>query len=225
MKPVFLFVILATFLALPSLGQEVVKDTLAKNPIPATQALSDSAAWLQTDSAATGKKHSPRKATIYSLLLPGLGQAYNGEYWKIPIIYGIGAVCVYFIVDNHQNWKAYNGYVEQRQLNEAYRAVGKSDRINTYDPFDKNNPINIADRNNRTYETPQLILLRDGYRRDRDFTIILLSLTYALNIVDATVFAHLKEFKVSRKTAMRLDPDIKMAYYKPYMGVNLRLTF
>ena len=53
------------------------------------------------------KPHSPHKATFYSAILPGLGQAYNGKYWKIPILYaGFGGV-IYAI---HFNTKWYNTY-------------------------------------------------------------------------------------------------------------------
>ncbi|MBC7390518.1 MAG: hypothetical protein H7329_14985, partial [Opitutaceae bacterium] len=67
--------------------------------------------------------------------------------------------------------------------------------------------------------------LRDSYRRDRDFYIILATLTYALNIVDAAVFAHLREFEVNDKLTMRIDPDIKMVRGTNTPSAGLTLSF
>src|SRR6187551_3251968 len=55
----------------------------------------------QTDST---EVHSPKKATIYSAVLPGLGQAYNKKYWKIPIIYAGLGTSAYFFSFNHKEY-------------------------------------------------------------------------------------------------------------------------
>lgn len=152
------------------------------------------------------KIHSPKKATIYSALLPGLGQAYNKKYWKIPIIYaGFGAFG-YFINQNnveYKKFKAAYGYVAGGKKGEA--------------------PNDYA----RNLDIEQLQEGRDYYRRNFEFSIILTSVWYLLNIVDASVDAHLFYYDVSDNLSMKLDPMFQVDPLNksqlPQSG--LRLTF
>lgn len=144
-------------------------------------------------------KHSARKATLYSLALPGLGQAYNKKYWKIPIIYaGVGTL-TYFAVSHSQNYQ---------KSKEAYIYVSTAQ---TY-------PIN-NDYVGR-YDATQLRSMRDYYRRNLEFTYILGGLLYILNIVDATVDAHFYNFDISDNLSLRLGP---VSGETPGMGIVLSL--
>ena len=151
------------------------------------------------DSAAL--KHSPHKATIYSTVLPGLGQAYNKKYWKIPIIYVGFGVSGYFVVDNQKQYKKYK---------EAYR-IRLDGNENTIDQF--------AD----SYTDEDLRLLKNFYRRNRDLSYVSLGLIYVLNIVDATVDAHLFQFNVDDNLSLQWRPAPINS--SGAMGVSMALKF
>jgi hypothetical protein len=195
-----------------SMAQSTRKDSIAvsKEKLKAQELSKDSAVWLSTDtSSIIQKKHSPRKATILSLVCPGLGQIYNRQYWKTPIILGFGVFFGIMISSNNFDYKQAKRDYNIRLENEADNYVKATADPSLYDAYDPKNLAN-AQNNIRTYNTFALRSTRDGYRRDRDFYIIMMGVVYALNIVDATVFAHLREFKMSEKLSMRIDPDIRM---------------
>ncbi len=142
-------------------------------------------AQAKKDTSVHIPKHSPRAATIMSAVLPGLGQAYNKKYWKIPILYagffGLG----YLIKVNN------DGYVTYK---DAY--IKKLDTDLTNDIFDS-----------RGYTLADLKLLKDAYRRNRDLTIICTVMVDVLNILDANVDAHLFYFDMSDNLSMHLQPS------------------
>ncbi len=156
--------------------------------------------------------HSPHKASIYSAVLPGLGQFYNKKYWKIPIVYaGFGAIG-YFALDNRK---------EYRKANEAYIYVFNEE---TY-------PIN-NDYIGR-YDAEALRNIRDFYRRNMELNFILLGLWYGLNIIDATVDAHFFNYDVSDNLNVKLKPTIMPDFaavgnYHPLRGsagISLKFSF
>ena len=124
----------------------------------------------------------PGRATLYSLLLPGLGQAYNGEYWKIPIYQGGLVASAYFFTTNNVNYKRF-----KRIYNEA----------NT-PGVEYTGPI--------TGETAKYY--RDVYRRYRDYSILAIAAVYLLNVIDANVFAYMHDFEVSEDLSMQIEPTV-----------------
>jgi hypothetical protein len=152
-------------------------------------------------------KHSTAKAAIFSAVLPGLGQAYNKKYWKIPIIYaGFGAF-TYFIITNN------NEFVK---FEEAYIYVANGE---TY-PID--NPY--VDK----YNQQQLKDAMDYYRRNRDLSYILGGLWYTLNILEAFVDAHFFDYDISDDLSMSVSPSASsfpMAALKPAPGIKISLKF
>ena len=132
------------------------------------------------------KYHSPHKATIYAMVLPGLGQAYNKKYWKIPVVYAGFATLAYFIFNNR------NEYVKYR---DAYDYVTQGDTL-----F----PINNEYVNK--YDQEQLLSGRDYYRRNLEFTYILTGLWYIITVLDATVDAHLFDYDISNDLSLRFKP-------------------
>ncbi len=150
--------------------------------------------------------HSPKRATIYSAILPGLGQAYNRKYWKIPLIYGGFAFFGKNIYDNNSYYQAFKDAYHHKLLN------------------DNTPPVNDYETR---YSTNKLRSLKDAYRRDRDFMIILTGFWYILNIVDASVDANLFYWEVDDNLSIRLQPG--MIYYSSVSrgqpGVSLQVRF
>lgn len=153
------------------------------------------------------KRFSPRKATLMSAVFPGLGQAYTKKYWKMPIIYAGAGILGYFIVTNHQD------YVYWRD-----RYIGQ--RIAT----ENNLELPYKNAAGRPYRLENLISQYRYNLRNRDFSIILSGLLYALNILDANVTAHLKDFDLSEDLSMSVKPS----FYQPgmpYASTGITLTF
>lgn len=166
--------------------------------------ISINALFAKNDSIAMQKKHEPKKATLYSAVLPGLGQAYNKKYWKIPIVYaGIGTI-IYFIDSN------YGGYSDYRQ------AYDYKTGINT---DVSNEIISIANR----YSNENLITIRDNYRRNVELSCIVLALWYGLNIIDATVDAHFFEYDIGDDLTLKVEPTIQPNY--AYWGQDLETRY
>lgn len=148
-----------------------------------------------------------RRATLMSALLPGLGQAYNKKYWKIPIIYaGLGGFGYMFAINNS----------EYTYYRDNLRAI--------YD--DDPNTLN-----NTNYQDWQLQSLRDQYKKNRDLALIGFFAVYLLNIVDANVDGHLTTFDVSDKLGFHLDPlfypgsldrQTKQSFYGMSLTFNLK---
>jgi len=147
-------------------------------------------------------EHDPRKATMRSLILPGWGQAYNKEYWKIPIVYGaLGTAAGIYIWNN--NW--------YKRCREAYdiRLGGDSSRFPEIYP--RLQPL----------QTQSILLSRNSFRRNRDYSMLWFIILWGVNIVDATVFGHLKDFDVSEDLSLKVNPVIK----RNSTGLSLVLGF
>jgi len=170
------------------------------------------------------KKHSPKKASIYSALFPGLGQIYNRKYWKLPIIYGGFAGLIYGFSWNNN---LYNDYFE------AYRTISQYSSPSQMTAKDKayldkfiNNPsIDLTNSTHFTYVTKQLQSGKDFYRRNRDLTIIGMFALHVLNIIDASVDANFFDYDISDDLSMRVEP-LPMNYYgRQAVGVKVNIKF
>lgn len=154
----------------------------------------------------------PTIATLLSLGLPGAGQVYNGRFWKVPIIYALLGGLVSWAVDN--GWK-FNLW--STRYNEAFTTIKGDNYVSFKAGF-----TTLTD----SELTNQIRVIRDGYRRDRDYAIILTSLVFALNIVDAAVDAHLKEFDVNEKIGMKIKPTLMSdGFYSMAAGLSLQIRF
>ena len=135
---------------------------------------------------------SPKKATIRSAILPGWGQAYNKKYWKIPIVYGALGVATGIFLYNLNNY---------RDIRFAYNAKFKASRPNAsqQDSADyyNMNPIYLR------IDINSLRTFRDEFRSNIDYSVLAFILLWGLNVVDATVDAHLKTFDVSEDLGFR----------------------
>ncbi len=122
------------------------------------------------------------KATLYSALLPGLGQAYNGEYWKIPIYY-TGLMCsAHFLVTNNTNYLRYKRIYNQATAENS-----------TYD-----GPVSASTAK----------YYRDVFRRYRDYSVVALMGFYLLQIIDANVFSYMQNFELGDDLSMSVSPTV-----------------
>jgi hypothetical protein len=136
--------------------------------------------------------HSPAKAALRSAILPGLGQIYNKKYWKLPIVYAGLGICAGIFVYNLGNYK---------DTRFAYK-VKYNMRVNHTDTalFAK-----IKD-DLKPLTEESLRYYRNLYRRDVDYTAVIFILLWGLNVVDASVDAHLKSFDVGPDLSLHLKP-------------------
>jgi len=161
--------------------------------------------------------HSPRKATLYSAVLPGLGQVYNKKYWKLPLIYGGFAGFAYAI-----NWNN-DKYVLYRQ---AYYDITDTDpKTNSFLDIKEVMYYNMNNASDVREFGDKLKQAKDGARRYRDMNIIFTAAFYALNIIDASVDAHFFNFDISDDLTMVWVPETMYCLDQKIVGVNCRITF
>lgn len=130
---------------------------------------------------------NPKKAGLYSAIVPGLGQAYNRNYWKVPVVYvGIG-VAGYFYFNNLNKYQSYRQEYINRTANPS--AV-------TINPEYKN------------YDKTQILQLQNDAKKYLDMTVLFSGIGYALQIIDAVTSAHLKNFDISRDISMQVYPTV-----------------
>jgi len=122
----------------------------------------------------------PKRAGMYSAIIPGAGQVYTKKYWKVPIIYAGLITSAYYFKENHDLYDLYKGTYLNR--------------------IDGNNADNLD------YSDTDLITLTGFYRRNREVSALLFSLTYILNIVDASVSAHLFDYDVTEDISLHFQP-------------------
>ena len=161
--------------------------------------------------------HSPRKATLYSAILPGLGQAYNKKYWKIPIIYAGFGTIGYFIRWNngyyHTYKQAYSDLTDGDENTNSHLDLDASQYYNLDDPTDYNN-----------FKTG-LSKQQEYYRRNRDLLIISMFGFYGLNIIDASVDAHLFNFDISDDLSFNWQPTMNSFNDQVIYGFNCTFNF
>ena len=150
--------------------------------------------------------HSPKKATLLALI-PGAGQIYNKKYWKLPIVYSGFAVIGYFAITNRSEYLLYQ---------DAYicKVNGNENNLNThYDTSQDAYVCNVNDKTcndlSRKYTSEQLKSARDYYRRNMELSYILLAAWYGLQILDASVDAHLYNWEVNDNLSVRVEPTIQ----------------
>jgi len=124
------------------------------------------------------------KATMYSLLVPGLGQIYNREYWKLPLYLGAMGFGIHYYSDCARNF-------------ERFRSIYKE-----------------ATESSATYTGPitadQALYYRNIYRRHRDYALLAIAAVYLLQVMDANVFSYMHNFEVDDDISLRMEPSVMM---------------
>jgi hypothetical protein len=159
--------------------------------------------------------HSPRRATIYSAVLPGLGQLYNRKYWKVPLVYGGFATLGYFINFNNEQYTIYR---------QAYSDIIDNDPNTTSYLKLKVNP-SLLQPDRISNFTDALKTQKDYWRRSRDLVVIGTVVFYALNIIDASVDANFFNFDIGDDLTINWVPGPIMCMDKQLVGIQCRFTF
>ena len=210
------FLLLLGFIAILAFqkteAQNVVFDTVGNTIMTA-----DTIAKTTEPTKTTKEKkpHSPKTATIMSACLPGLGQIYNGKWWKVPIVYaGLGGL----------GYMVYSNYSEYRSYLHAYE-------FKTGDLPDgvtlSEHETDLANR----YAASQLQTYKESYRRNFELFTIITVAWYGLNILDACVDGHLYSYDISDDLSLSVDPylrpveqPIMMPQYAQ-VGLSFKLNF
>ncbi|WP_157446886.1 DUF5683 domain-containing protein [Cytophaga aurantiaca] len=200
----FLFFLLCVVLAEPCLAQQVPQQTppVASDtidPPPTAQELANKKI----------ENRRPNRAALMSAVVPGSGQIYNRKYWKAPIVWiGLGVT-------------AYLGVKYYKETNEYGQAA-----LNAAHGADSLNKTSYHGYNLQHLTHTQLSTLQDDSRRYMYMNIAIFSAVYALNIVDAYVDAHLKEFDVNDNLSFKVKPLFYTTNYSHLAtGLTLSLRF
>ena len=164
--------------------------------------------WAQ-DSTINYLKHSPKKATNRSAILPGLGQAYNKQYWKIPLVYGVLSVPVATYIYNNDLY-AKTKFAYEARIKEAN---GDNSNVIKIDPTLKN------------LSAGSLQSYRNVFRKNRDYSIMWFIIAWGINVVDASVSGHLKEFDVSNNLVIQLAPMKSDAYQQAGLSLQFKWKY
>ncbi|MDO9376426.1 MAG: DUF5683 domain-containing protein [Ferruginibacter sp.] len=179
-KTLFIFSFLFLFFGNNQIFAQVVKDTVPK----ASTTTPDT-----TLASPVKKKHDPRVATIRSAIIPGWGQIYNKKYWKLPLVYGALGTTAGVFFYNTKNYKL---------LRAAY--IYRTDKDTTNDK--------LIEAKFQVLSTGALRTNRDLFRQNVDYSVLFFILFWGLNVVDATIDGHLKEFDVSDNISFHITPGL-----------------
>lgn len=185
-----------------------VKKTLSKRELKQLQR------QQKRDSIGLYKKEynplAPSKAAFYSALVPGLGQVYNKRYWKVPIVYGAIGTGLYFYVNNTNEYNRYRDAFKSRL------AGSNTDEFWGIDA--EGNALDTP-----RVSTDALQNAQEVFQRNKDLSLLITVGLYALNILDANIDAHLKQYNVNEDLTFR--PVIYPNQFNNRPNFGMALTF
>ena len=164
----------------------LAQDTLAKPELASTRKEKKKSIDI-TDTTI----NYPKIAATRSAILPGLGQAYNKKYWKMPIVYGALGTTGFVFAYNIKNYK---------ELKQAYIGKYNARALNDSTEYFKIKP------NLLPLSEESLRFNRDQFRRNADYSVLFFAIIWGLNVLDAAVDAHLKSFDVSPDLSLKIKP-------------------
>ena len=144
----------------------------------------------------------PAKAAFYSAALPGLGQVYNKRYWKLPLIYGGIRASIYYYDLNNKNFKRYRNAYKRRLAgftNDEFQGV--------------------------IFDNDRLIDGMNFYKQYRDQSMLFIIGIYFLNILDANIDAHLKQYNINQNLSLKPYMDQNPIVTDHNFGVSLNFNF
>lgn len=157
-----------------------------------------------------------KKATTLACIFPGAGQIYNKSYWKVPFVIGGFASMIYCVDWNNRGYKRFK---------KAYALLAD------YEKNPDKYPDGPTDEFRGRYSADFIRNQRNNFRRNRDLCIIISGALYVLQIVDAHVDAHLKDYDISDDLTMNLEPLVDYTYVpslggnRPVFGFNMNIKF
>ena len=152
--------------------------------------------------------NSPQIAALASAIMPGLGQAYNKKFWKIPIIWGSGMALYAYFDYNNTYFNRYKNASNQMIAGEL-----------------------VLDPEIRRLNKDDINYRKDVYRRNREKAIIYMGILYVANIVDAMVDAHLLDYDISNELTLHWEPSVIQSSPQPFsaqshaLGAKVQLRF
>ena len=146
----------------------------------------------------------PSKAAFYSAILPGLGQAYNKKYWKIPIVFAAIGIPTYLFIQNDKDLDLYRDAYKRRLAGFTQGSEG--------DLFP-----NVSNDG--------LIRAQQQLRRNKELALLVTVGMYVLNIIDANVDAHLLQFNVDEDLSLRPHFKYNQMENNTNLGVTLNFKF
>ncbi len=164
----------------------------------------------------TNNESDVKRATTLATICPGAGQIYNKSYWKVPFVVGGFAAMIYVVDWNNRGYKRFKN---------AYNI------LKDYEANPDDYPNGSTDEFGGRYSASYMKSLRDSYRRNRDLSIIMMAGLYALQLIDAHVDAHFKDYDISDDLSMDIEPAIGYTYSPvkggetATFGFNLALKF
>ncbi len=230
-----ILVVLICFLIFPFIGYSQLRENRYSTKTQEEEVKGNNGKLKQSSDAISNKlpgeveikeAHSPHKATIYSMVLPGLGQIYNKQWWKVPIVYG-GLIGTYIAADwNHKTYKKYQGaFVDYTQQLEYEAGNGEPPVTERWKDVILRDVSQFTESEKEWLRTT-LKNKKDNYKRDRDFMYIIMAGVYVLNMIDATVSAHFLNFDINDDLTMKIQPNLQynnMAGNS--VGINCILKF
>lgn len=190
--------ILFIVLVFMSFGINAQKDSTQVDNIKATGAIKINSNYFNP--------LSPSKAAFYSAILPGLGQIYNKKYWKAPVVWGAMGTSIYFYLDNNKEY-------------DRYRTAFKQREAGLKDEFTNTDGSTLISRNG-------LISAQKTLKSNRDLSLLTTLVFYVLQIVEASVNAHLLQFNTNDN--LSFSPTIisnSNRYEIPKVGLKFKLSF
>jgi hypothetical protein len=196
------------------------RDTIREIPTDKLPVLSDTTQYNDTtivksskgtDTIVRKKVHSPKGATMRSLIIPGWGQVYNKKYWKVPLVYGAIGFPAYLYFYNRK-WYDRTKYALSIVANNRYEDIDSMNRVH---PQLKA----LVD----AQAQGSLVNYRNEFRKSMDYSILFTLLMWGLNIVDATVDGHLRDFDVSEDLSLKIRPSMLQGTMVP--GISVVVSF
>ena len=187
------FILLLSALTVGSMAQQKKDSSLKKTE------LKDISSSAKKDTAQKKPRSYPSKVALRAAVLPGWGQITNKKYWKLPLVYGALAVPVVTFNYNVAWYKKTREAYNIRYFNDTSIVVPDI-------------PLDAIDPQLIPLSTGSLRLYRNSFRQNVDYSVLAFLIMWGLQIVDATVDAHLKSFNINDDLSLKIKPNISPGY-------------